>query len=94
MSATDPRRAREGRVPPGQYLTERLPVLHAGTVPRVTAATWEFTVGGLVAEPLGLDFASFRALPTREVVTELVSGGSPQEVAENLAEKILAEKVL
>lgn len=32
--------------------------------------------------------------PTREVVTELVSGGSPQEVAENLAEKILAEKVL
>ncbi len=71
MSETDPRRAREGRVPPGQYLTERLPVLHAGTVPRVDAAAWEFTVGGLVAEPLRLDFASFRALPTREVVADI-----------------------
>jgi hypothetical protein len=30
----------------------------------------------------------------REVVTEIVSGGSPQEIAEKLSDKILAEKVL
>jgi hypothetical protein len=32
--------------------------------------------------------------PAREVLTEMVTGGSPQEVAEALADKILAEKVL
>lgn len=71
MSPADLRRAREGRVPPGQHRTERLPVLHAGTVPLVEAASWEFTVGGLVAEPLRLDFAAFRSLPTRELVADI-----------------------
>jgi DMSO/TMAO reductase YedYZ molybdopterin-dependent catalytic subunit len=71
MSPAEPRPAREGRVPPGQHLTERLPVLHAGTVPPVDAASWDFTVGGLVSEPLRLDFATFRALPTRELVADI-----------------------
>ncbi len=32
--------------------------------------------------------------PKQEVVTEIISGGSPTEIAETLAEKILEEKVL
>jgi electron transfer flavoprotein beta subunit len=32
--------------------------------------------------------------PARQVATEMISGGSPQEIAEKLADKILAEKVL
>src|SRR5256885_659601 len=32
------------RLPPGQYLTEKWPVLHAGSVPRVDLATWTFRV--------------------------------------------------
>jgi electron transfer flavoprotein beta subunit len=32
--------------------------------------------------------------PQQEVVTEIVSGGTPQETAESLADKILEEKVL
>ncbi len=32
--------------------------------------------------------------PARQVVTEIITGGSPQEIAEKLADKILAEKVL
>lgn len=32
--------------------------------------------------------------PSREVVTEIISGGSVQEIAEKLADKILEEKVL
>jgi electron transfer flavoprotein beta subunit len=32
--------------------------------------------------------------PAREVTTEIVSGGSPQEIAQNLVEKIFEEKVL
>ena len=29
------------RLPPGQYLTEKWPVLHAGTVPQTELATWD-----------------------------------------------------
>jgi len=32
--------------------------------------------------------------PAREVKTEMITGGSPQEIAGKLADKILAEKVL
>ena len=64
MSEAHASGAGTGRVPPGQRLTDRLPVLHAGTVPRVDPASWDFTVGGLVAEALRLDFDEFRALPT------------------------------
>ena len=28
------------RLPPGQYLTEKWPVLHAGSVPSTDLATW------------------------------------------------------
>ena len=56
------------RLPPGQYVTDRFPVLHAGSVPEVDPATWDFTVGGLVETPLRLGFDEFRALPT-EVIT-------------------------
>ena len=34
------------RLPPGQYLTEKWPVLHAGTVPETDLATWDFKVFG------------------------------------------------
>ncbi|MEA3352089.1 MAG: electron transfer flavoprotein subunit beta/FixA family protein [Chloroflexota bacterium] len=32
--------------------------------------------------------------PEREILTEIVEGGSPQEIAETLADKIMAEKVI
>jgi hypothetical protein len=32
--------------------------------------------------------------PSREVICELITGSSPEEIAETLANKILAEKVL
>ena len=39
------------RLPPGQYLTEKWPVLHAGSVPETDLATWDFRVFGEVEEP-------------------------------------------
>ncbi len=36
------------RVPPGQYLTEKWPVLHYGTVPRFDPRTWDFRIFGAV----------------------------------------------
>jgi DMSO/TMAO reductase YedYZ molybdopterin-dependent catalytic subunit len=59
------------RLPPGQYLTEKWPVLHAGDVPDVDIATWTLTVTGEVEEPLTLGFEELRALPATEVTTDI-----------------------
>lgn len=59
------------RLPPGQYVTERFPVLHAGTVPEVDVDSWDFTVGGLVEEPKSFDLAGFQALPTRSITADI-----------------------
>ena len=42
------------RVPPGQYVTEKFPVLHYGSVPRADLATWDFKVYGEVDNPFRL----------------------------------------
>jgi len=51
------------RLPPGQYLTEKWPVLHAGTVPRTDLATWTLRVWGEVENELTLGWDEFKALP-------------------------------
>jgi len=59
------------RLPPGQYLTEKWPVLHAGTVPNTDLATWDLEVFGEVESPLTLSWDEFTALPTREITTDI-----------------------
>jgi len=59
------------RLPPGQYLTEKWPVLHAGGVPDVDVATWTLTVSGEVESPLTLSYDELRALPATEVTTDI-----------------------
>ncbi len=59
------------RLPPGQYLTEKWPVLHAGSVPSVDLATWDFRVWGEVEEPLTLDWEELRALPAAEITVDI-----------------------
>src|SRR6185312_9920328 len=59
------------RLPPGQYLTEKWPVLHAGDVPRVDLATWSFRVWGQVEQELSLGWEEFDALPTVEVTQDI-----------------------
>lgn len=59
------------RLPPGQYLTEKWPVLHAGDVPDVDLATWRLEVTGEVEEPLSLSYEQLRRLPSREVTTDI-----------------------
>ena len=36
------------RLPPGQYFTERFPVLHVGDVPSYDMAEWDFRISGAV----------------------------------------------
>ncbi|HVN62167.1 MAG TPA: sulfite oxidase-like oxidoreductase [Gaiellaceae bacterium] len=59
------------RLPPGQYLTEKWPVLHAGDVPEVDLATWDFKVWGEVEEPLTLTFDELKALPATDVTSDI-----------------------
>jgi len=59
------------RLPPGQYLTEKWPVLHAGDVPHVDLATWDFKVWGEVDQPVTLSWDDFSALPTVEVTEDI-----------------------
>jgi DMSO/TMAO reductase YedYZ molybdopterin-dependent catalytic subunit len=60
-----------GRLPPGQSLTLKWPVLHAGTVPRFEAKTWDFRVTGLVEEPLRLTWDEFSHLPMTAVTADM-----------------------
>src|SRR5262245_32539956 len=53
----------EPRLPPGQILTEKWPVLHHGSVPRADLTTWDFRVFGLVERPARWTLAEFRSLP-------------------------------
>jgi DMSO/TMAO reductase YedYZ molybdopterin-dependent catalytic subunit len=59
------------RLPPGQYLTEKWPVLHTGSVPRVDLATWELRVWGAVENPLALAWEEFTALPATEITVDI-----------------------
>jgi DMSO/TMAO reductase YedYZ molybdopterin-dependent catalytic subunit len=59
-----------GRVPPGQYLVDKFPVLSYGPTPRFNPATWDFRVIGLVEEPIRLSYEQFRALPRSRQVSD------------------------
>src|SRR5947208_13498347 len=59
------------RLPPGQYLTDKWPVLHAGSVPRVDLATWDFRVYGEVDSPLRVTWEELLRLPSAELTTDI-----------------------
>jgi DMSO/TMAO reductase YedYZ molybdopterin-dependent catalytic subunit len=59
------------RLPPGQYLTEKWPVLHAGEVPDVDVGTWTLEIGGEVEEPVSLSFEQLTELPATDVTTDI-----------------------
>jgi DMSO/TMAO reductase YedYZ molybdopterin-dependent catalytic subunit len=59
------------RLPPGQYLTEKWPVLHAGSVPKEDLATWDLSVTGEIERPLTLTWEQLLELPSREVTVDI-----------------------
>jgi DMSO/TMAO reductase YedYZ molybdopterin-dependent catalytic subunit len=59
------------RLPPGQYLTEKWPVLHSGTIPKTDLATWDFKVFGQVEEPLTLTYEELQELPQTEITADI-----------------------
>ncbi len=50
------------RVPAGQYLTEKFPVLTYGRVPETDLSTWSLTVDGAVDSPVTVSWAELMAM--------------------------------
>jgi DMSO/TMAO reductase YedYZ molybdopterin-dependent catalytic subunit len=62
----------EGRLPPGQSLTQKFPVLHYGPVPTYRdLSTWDFKVFGLVDQEKSWNWQDFNKLPRRKVQMDI-----------------------
>ena len=49
--------------PPGQFVTDKFPVLTFGPTPRISLDDWQFKIFGLVDEQVTLDWKQFNDLP-------------------------------
>jgi DMSO/TMAO reductase YedYZ molybdopterin-dependent catalytic subunit len=61
------------RLPPGQYLTDKWPVLHAGSIPTYEPdlGGWDFRVFGLVEHDVALTYDELQALPQTRSTTDI-----------------------
>jgi DMSO/TMAO reductase YedYZ molybdopterin-dependent catalytic subunit len=60
------------RVPPGQFVTDRFPVLHYGTTPHyANLDEWDLRVFGLVKEDKTFSWADLMALPTQTQTVDI-----------------------
>jgi len=52
------------RLPPGQYTTDRFPVLHVGDIPDYEPGQWDLSITGLVDEPFTITLDELRSMPS------------------------------
>jgi DMSO/TMAO reductase YedYZ molybdopterin-dependent catalytic subunit len=61
----------ENRLPPGQALTLKFPVLHYGPVPSFNPATWDFRIWGEVEKEKRWTWDEFNQLPHTKVTMDI-----------------------
>jgi DMSO/TMAO reductase YedYZ molybdopterin-dependent catalytic subunit len=61
----------EGRLPPGQSLTQKFPVLHYGPVPGFNPSTWDFRIWGEVEQIQRWTWAEFNQLPRTKLMMDI-----------------------
>jgi DMSO/TMAO reductase YedYZ molybdopterin-dependent catalytic subunit len=61
----------EGRLPPGQSVTQKFPVLHYGPVPRFNPATWDLRVWGEVEKEVRWNWEEFNRLPRTKIAMDI-----------------------
>ena len=61
----------QNRLPPGQALTVKFPVLHYGPVPTFNPATWDFRIWGEVEQDKTWTWDEFNQLPRSQVVMDI-----------------------
>ena len=59
------------RLPPGQYLTDRFPVLHVGDVPKYAPGEWSLSIDGLVDRPFSIDLDELKAMPAATLTFDI-----------------------
>ena len=62
---------RKGRIPPGQKVTEKWPVLHHGKIPNIDISKWVFTISGLVKKEQKISYQEFISLPRVKVFSDI-----------------------
>jgi DMSO/TMAO reductase YedYZ molybdopterin-dependent catalytic subunit len=62
---------KEGRLPPGQSLTNRFPVLHYGPVPRFDPSTWDLRLFGEIEAEKRFSWDEFNQLPRSTVTMDI-----------------------
>jgi DMSO/TMAO reductase YedYZ molybdopterin-dependent catalytic subunit len=67
----DVRTEEASRLPPGQIVTRKWPVLHYGMVPTFDPAAWRFRISGQVDRPLELTWAELQAMPRQETLCDI-----------------------
>jgi DMSO/TMAO reductase YedYZ molybdopterin-dependent catalytic subunit len=63
--------SQEGRLPPGQSLTVKFPVLHYGSVPAFDPSTWELRVWGVVDQEVTWTWDEFLELPRTKIKMDI-----------------------
>ncbi len=88
-------RREDGRLPPGQSLTLKWPVLHEGPIPAFDPKRWRFSVGGLAASPFELTWNEFQQLPRATVTADfhcVTTWGKFDNRWQGVPFRIIAEK--
>lgn len=62
---------RANRIPPGQHLTDKWPVLHYGQVPKIETSQWTLKIFGLVEQERVISYQEFTALPMVKVFSDI-----------------------
>jgi len=58
------------RIPPGQVVTSKFPVLHVGPIPTFYPQKWGFRLFGSVEEEVVFSYREFMSLPKVEIVSD------------------------
>ena len=59
------------RLPPGQVLTKKWPILDLGEQPSISTSDWSLSVEGLVRNPIIWNWSDFYAQPQIECVSDI-----------------------
>ena len=60
----------KNRVPPGQYLVKKIPILHEGSIPDIDFDAYRFRLFGLVEKEVKIDFATFSSISRKEIIAD------------------------
>ena len=73
LRRAQPKRKREvdERVPPGQFITKKFPVLTYGPEPQVNLDTWQLRIDGAVAQQIIFSWEELTSLPTVRIETDI-----------------------